>query len=332
MRQRWGRRAKTAWAITAAIVVAPVVMACGFGLPEPPPCTSCALERQYLRQPGPITDVEWSPDSTRIATSSGDGSTRVWDVATGKQVKEFDEISPVRAVRWTPDAGRLITAGPDVRVFNASTGDLVQTIPVAAHSIDLHGDRLAIGGDDGIVHLWDLSTGEATGQFTPIPTRDVAVETVLWSPDGTRLIVRKAVTTVWDANRGVQLLKVTACECDPQAQWSPDGTMIVLGEDAVPGENSMSNDLNSVTDIVNVATGASLTLDRGDQTWGGVVWDGDVPRGVEVDIYNRTGVVDSATRLPVAPTRNSTGVPWSPDGTMFYVVYSSARDVGIYAT
>jgi hypothetical protein len=158
------------------------------------------------------------------------------------------------------------------------------------------------------------------------------VETVLWSPDGTRLIVRKAVTTVWDVDRGVQLLKITTCECAPPAAWSPDGTKVVLGVTAFPGNNSLAKDLNDVTDIVDAATGAPVTLDRGDHEWTAVVWDGDVPRGVEVDPVVRTGVVDSATRQPVTPTHDSTGVPWSPDGKMFYVVYMSAEDVAIYAT
>ena len=332
MRQVRGPGAKRALAITVAAVVAPVVIACGFGLERPPPCTSCAEQLRYLRQPGPITDVEWSPDSTRLATSSGDGSARVWDLATGKQIREFDEGAPVNGVEWTPDGGRLITAGLDVRVFDATTGDLIQTIPVAAHSVDVHGDRLAIGGDDGIVHIWDLPTGQQASQFTPTPTRNAAVETVSWSPDGTRLLVRKAVTTIWAADRGVQLLKIMTCECAPPAAWSPDGTMVVLGVAAFPGNDSLSKDLNNVSDIVNAATGAPVTVDRGDAEWDAVVWDGDVPRGVQVDVRTRTGVADSATRQPVTPTRDSTGVPWSPDGTMFYVVYGSAEDVAIYAT
>jgi dipeptidyl aminopeptidase/acylaminoacyl peptidase len=316
--------------MTAAIVVVALVIACGSGFERPPPCTSCATELQYLRQPRAITGVEWSPDSTRIATSSDDGSTRVWDLATGKQVMEFDEGTAVHGVEWTPDGGRLITAGLDVRVVDATTGHLIQTIPVAAHSVDLHGDRLAIGGDDGIVHIWDLSAGHETSQFRP--TGQAVVETVLWSPDGTRLLVRKAVTTIWDADHGVQLLRLTTCGCAPPAVWSPDGTMVVVGMAGFPDIEPSSNQLHNVTDIVNAGTGAPITFDRGDNQWIGVVWDGDVPRGVQVDTYTRTGVVDSVTRQAVTPTRNSTGVPWSPDGKLFYVVYGSGEDLGIYAT
>ena len=173
--------------------------------------------------------------------------------------------------RGRPDGRRLITAGLDVRVLDATTGDLIRTIPVTAHSVDLHGDRLPIGGDDGIVHIWDLSAGHETSQFTP--TGHAVVETVLWSPDGTRLLVRKAVTTIWDADHGVQrYCRLTTCGCAPPAVWSPDGTLVVVGTAGFPDIEPSSNDLHDVTAIVVAATGAPITFDRGDKQWIGVVW------------------------------------------------------------
>jgi hypothetical protein len=117
-------------AITAAIVMGPAVIACGSGFERPPPCTSCAEELRYLRQPGPITDVEWSPDSTRIAFVSNrtgkeldlNDNTDVWVIpaAGGELVNmacaRFDNgkaeaSDPIERQNSKPDFQALIYPG-----------------------------------------------------------------------------------------------------------------------------------------------------------------------------------------------------------------------------
>jgi len=63
--------------------------------------------------PGPVYAVEFSPDGTRVATGSGDGSARVFDAASGAEICRLDHDRWVRAVAFSPDGTRLATSSSD---------------------------------------------------------------------------------------------------------------------------------------------------------------------------------------------------------------------------
>ena len=64
------------------------------------------------------------------------------------------------------------------------------------------GTRIASGGADKTVRLWDANTGKPIGQ--PLHGHDDAVMSVAFSPDGTRIASGGADNTIrlWDAATG----------------------------------------------------------------------------------------------------------------------------------
>ena len=122
-------------------------------------------EVSRLDHDAPVNAVAFSPDGTRVATGSSDGSGRVFDAATGAEVSRLDHDAPVNAVAFSPDGTRVATGsgggfsrGGSARVFDAATGAEVSRLdhdaPVNAVAFSPDGTRVATGSSDGSARVW----------------------------------------------------------------------------------------------------------------------------------------------------------------------------------
>ena len=142
--------------------------------------------------------VSFSPDGTRLASASGDGTVKVWDAAKG-------HTNFVWGVSFSPDGTRLASASFDqtVKVWDAATGQEMLTLKghtsrVTSVAFSPDGTRLASASYDKTVKVWNAATGEET---LTLKGHTNEVYSVAFSPDGTRLAsagVDKTVK-VWDA-------------------------------------------------------------------------------------------------------------------------------------
>ncbi|MGD9144483.1 MAG: protein kinase [Anaerolineae bacterium] len=163
---------------------------------------------------GPVLSVVFDPDGTRLATTSLDGTVRVWDAATGQELLALSgHTGPVQGIAFSPDGMLLATGGEDgaVKVWSLSSGadpagEELLTLsahagPVYAVAYSPDGTRLATVGADGTARVWDATSGEElltlSGHSGPV--RDVA-----FSPDGTRLATTGAdeKVKVWSLGSG----------------------------------------------------------------------------------------------------------------------------------
>jgi len=168
--------------------------------------------KQVCTMPNGVSDLAWSPDGTRIASASYDGTVQVWEAKTGKLLVTYKgHNAPVWEVAWSPDGKRIVsgtgsagingpvTSNNSVKVWDAATGQTLLTYAegstgqtyALAWSPD--GKRIASGGDDHYVHVWDAATGQTLLLYSG--HSDIIFK-VAWSPDGSLIASASADGTV----------------------------------------------------------------------------------------------------------------------------------------
>jgi len=72
---------------------------------------------------GPVHDIAYAPDGSRLAAATADGA-RVWDVDAGQELQRFLAGHRVTGVAVSPDGTALATAGDDgSRIWDIATGE-----------------------------------------------------------------------------------------------------------------------------------------------------------------------------------------------------------------
>ncbi|MGO9354522.1 MAG: toll/interleukin-1 receptor domain-containing protein [Mycobacterium sp.] len=121
---------------------------------------------------GAVNDVAFSPDGHRLATAGQDGTVRLWNADTG-QPNGAPLTGHTDAV-WSVDANITGQIGAGLK-------DQLHGVWSVAFSPDGH--RLASGGQDGTVRLWNADTGQPIG--APLSGHTGWVTSVAFSPDDT---------------------------------------------------------------------------------------------------------------------------------------------------
>jgi len=149
--------------------------------------------RRYTGHSNYVYAVALSPDGRYVASGGVDKTVRVFDLNGGQLVKTFDgHNESVTNVAFTSDSRFVLSSGDShIHKWDLTSGKEAPRIFDGQHSgripamaLSPDGRRLATGGDDRTIKLWDVATGKMLHSFTG---HTDTVLCVAFSQDGRRL-------------------------------------------------------------------------------------------------------------------------------------------------
>jgi WD40 repeat protein/serine/threonine protein kinase len=216
-------------------------------------------ERAALPHPSEVAGVTFSPDGKLLATGGSDGTVRLWDVATWREVGTLGgHTDGVLLVVFSPDGKTLASAAyydTAIRLWDMAARRQIaslkgHTTRMSSLSFSPDGKTLASAAHETAVRLWDVA---AKKEVRALREPGTLLSSVAFSPDGKVLATGGGDGTVrvWDAGTGevVSLLRghtgaVTAVAFASEGRslvsGSMDGTIKVWDVALRPDPNTLA--------------------------------------------------------------------------------------------
>ncbi len=121
-----------------------------------------------------ILSLAFSPEGLLLASGDRFGGLQVWEAGSGKEFLTLrGHVGPLNALGWSADSERLLSAGQDgsLRLWDMHLGEPVVQWNggvggILSVDFDLAG-RIACGGRDRKIALWDKPEGESRSMSMP---------------------------------------------------------------------------------------------------------------------------------------------------------------------
>jgi WD40 repeat protein len=280
-----------------------------------------------------LASIAFSSDGEWLAVRNED-SIKIWDVATGRQLKSFASAKILRnsadpslimfasKFLFSPDRRLLsvVSESNKINLLDCSSTTTLHTFAghkgaIVAVSFSTDGRVLASSSTDNQIKLWDVTTGR---ELRTLSGSAMAVNDLAFSPDGKSLVLAgHQAVSFWELiTGGVRRAVALPDDYAPARQngiqersclLSPDGRFLIAGSNSDP-----------VVKIWDVATGRELpnvSLAQGKELGNAAFSvDGKIVALVERDKQKTLGPRSQATAQPSTNTPSqSPGVMAMPD-------------------
>jgi WD40 repeat protein len=185
---------------------------------------------------GSVRSAAFSPDGTRVLTTSAGENAYIWDTSTGRQIAALGgPWEQVESAAFSPDGSRILGAiltaeKPYVglwvprgaRIFDATTGEQIAVLDGDAPAFSPDGSHIVTVLRDKTARVWS-ATGKPVAVLRGHEDR---ITSAAFSPDGSRVVTASEDHTVriWDAKTGMEIAEQSGVG---SAMFSPDGSRIL---------------------------------------------------------------------------------------------------------
>ena len=215
-----------------------------------------------------VACLAFSPDGEHIISGGDDGVIKLWEVATGREVRSFGNLDAgITALAYSPVAPLALAGYRDgtIALWDATTGDHVrrysdhgEQIQALAFSGD--GSRIYSGDKGRNIIVWETSTAapirkiagdrskfynrEQLGYDSYYPT------TISFSGDGSLAVINSMDVQVWDTERARIITKLPGKamtgkfgQSITDTDFSPDGRHFITGGNGLEQRDSETGSL-----------------------------------------------------------------------------------------
>ncbi|MCL2805159.1 MAG: caspase family protein [Treponema sp.] len=182
-----------------------------------------------------VYSVAFSPDGRHVVSGAGDSTIKLWNVATGREIRTFSgHSSNVFCIAFSPDGRQVISGSYDetIKIWDVTTGREIKTIGhtggVGSVAFSPDAKQIISSSFGGTIKIWDAGTSREIRNLE----HTGGVSSIAFSPDGKQIISGSYDKTIklWDLSTGREIRTFSGHgDVVNSVAFSPDGRQILSG-------------------------------------------------------------------------------------------------------